>query len=198
MYQSTNKAFCEICVKRELSPSNEILCNLTGKKPLFDDNCKNFVLDKNEQNRLSENQLVVSVKANLASEGKRFANLILDRIFMYIVLMVFIFGLALAGGILGWNIFQGESDEVTLTDYLFGFLATFCYYVFFESLSGKTPAKYITKTKVIDLNGNKPDIYTCLLRSICRFIPFEAFTFLGSKEGLHDTLSKTLVVNDKD
>lgn len=68
------------------------------------------------------------------------------------------------------------------------------YYSFFESITGRTPAKYITKTKVVDVNGTKPSLKSIVLKSACRFIPLNPFTFLFLEVGLHDKISKTRVV----
>ena len=40
------------------------------------------------------------------------------------------------------------------------------------------------------------DFSECALRSICRFIPFNGLSFLGSNRGWHDRFSKTMVVED--
>ena len=70
------------------------------------------------------------------------------------------------------------------------------YYVLFELITGSTIGKYITGTKVITANGGKPTIFNILIRTLCRFIPFEALTFLGPRTiGLHDIFSNTLVVD---
>ena len=64
-------------------------------------------------------------------------------------------------------------------------------------LKGKTIGKYITKTVVVMEDGSKPKSSNILLRSLCRLIPFEAFSFLGAKgKGWHDTISKTYVVDE--
>lgn len=72
----------------------------------------------------------------------------------------------------------------------------FLYFVVCEGLWQKTLGKLITKTKVVDREGNKPSFLKILGRSIARYIPFEQFSFLfGSfPVGWHDSLSKTLVV----
>jgi uncharacterized RDD family membrane protein YckC len=65
----------------------------------------------------------------------------------------------------------------------------------FEYLTGRTLAKYITKTKVIDENGEKPDFKKILLRTLSRIFPFEPLSFLVSgNTGWHDEWSKTIVV----
>jgi uncharacterized RDD family membrane protein YckC len=70
------------------------------------------------------------------------------------------------------------------------------YYICFESLLQQTPAKMMTRTRVITEDGRKPSPGQIIKRTLIRFIPFEAFTFLsadGSK--WHDRWSKTRVVH---
>ena len=84
-----------------------------------------------------------------------------------------------------------EGDET-----LVGLCILFIYYLFFEGVFGKTIGKMITKTKVISINGDAPDFSDIIGRTLCRFIPFEAFSYLGeSGIGWHDSISKTLVVS---
>jgi uncharacterized RDD family membrane protein YckC len=70
----------------------------------------------------------------------------------------------------------------------------FCYYFFLELLLGQTVGKMLTKTIVVDKNGNKPKTLRLIIRTLVRFIPFEWFTFLFANFGLHDFLSKTTVI----
>lgn len=71
------------------------------------------------------------------------------------------------------------------------------YYPFFEYIFQKTPAKFLTKTKVVDFNGEAPSFYNILIRSVSRLIPLEIFSFFQENPlGWHDILSKTLVVPD--
>ena len=87
-----------------------------------------------------------------------------------------------------------ETDN-RLIEYLFGFIAGMIYYSTLEVTTGRTLAKYITRTKVVDENGNTPGFTTILARSASRFIPFEPFSFLGGENsGWHDRISKTKVI----
>ena len=122
----------------------------------------------------------------LASGSKRFANFILDTVAVYAILFIVAFILGIAG--------QGDLLASTPFDYLLYFSIFFAYFVFCENYSGKTLGKLITRTKVISIDGEKPESGKIWLRTLCRLIPFEAFTFLGNGEGLHDRLSKTQVV----
>jgi len=88
-----------------------------------------------------------------------------------------------------------EEDNVLL-NYAMAYTVITIYYVIFEYSTGRSVAKFITKTKVVNMQGEQPGFKTIFIRTLCRFIPFEAFSFLGeSKTGWHDTLSKTRVIN---
>lgn len=126
---------------------------------------------------------------NLATKGKRFLNYILDFIFY----LVFAFVLGIVTAIIGLG-----ATVQAINDILLGFIIMIVYYVFLEAIFGKTIAKFITRTKVVTRDGQKPNLKVILVRTLCRFIPFEAFSFLGDKPiGWHDSISKTIVVNDQ-
>ena len=70
------------------------------------------------------------------------------------------------------------------------------YYIFFETLFGQTIGKFITKTIVVDENGERVTHEVILIRTLCRLIPFYEFSFFGIPcRGWHDSISKTYVVN---
>jgi uncharacterized RDD family membrane protein YckC len=72
------------------------------------------------------------------------------------------------------------------------------FYFILESTSQRTIGKLITQTKVVLENGEKPSLETIIIRSLCRIIPFEPFSFFGNiPRGWHDTISKTYVVDIK-
>ena len=124
-----------------------------------------------------------------ASSGKRFLNFIVDIISIYILTYIigFIFGAVGLGDSLQ-NFIANDS-------YLFGILVYLAFYIFFEGIWQRTPGKYVTKTKVVDKDGQKPDFANIIGRSLCRCIPFEPFSFFGNyPTGWHDTISKTFVV----
>lgn len=69
----------------------------------------------------------------------------------------------------------------------------FCYYFFSELLFGKTLGKLITKSTVVSETGEKPTMNQIVIRSLCRLIPFDNFSFLLGERGWHDKFSKTEV-----
>ena len=124
----------------------------------------------------------------LASSGTRLANYFIDRVFLYILLFI---------EMTGMDLVEREADGTGGIWILLFLLSIPGYWIFFEYGFGKTPAKFITKTKVVSINGKKPNLGQVMGRTFCRFIPFEPFSFLGSKAvGWHDKLPETRVVND--
>lgn len=77
-----------------------------------------------------------------------------------------------------------------------GILYVAMYYILFESLWQRTPAKWITGTKVVTFEGTKPRFLRIVGRTLCRYIPFDALTYFfdSNPVGWHDRFSKTLVV----
>ncbi|MEO8534134.1 MAG: RDD family protein [Flavobacterium sp.] len=136
--------------------------------------------------------------ALLVSGGQRFLNYILDNIF--ILLTIFILGIFTAFfsslfdlyGLASW---QGNIGD--LEGRLIFIFITIVYYTFTEGLFGRSLGKLITGTIVVDENGEKPDFGTILKRTLCRIIPFDGLSFLGSGRGWHDSMSDTYVVNKK-
>lgn len=74
--------------------------------------------------------------------------------------------------------------------------ARFLYFFVFEALCAASPGKMLTQTRVSDISGHKAGIVSILKRTLCRFIPLEAFTFLTGTN-LHDQLSDTYVIREQ-
>lgn len=114
-----------------------------------------------------------------ASVGQRFANYAID--YFIILLLTILVG-----------VFSSESAGGTI---LVIFM-TSLYYLIFESIWQRTPSKWITKTKVVRLDGTKPRFSQILGRTFSRLVPFEQLSFLVNKNpiGWHDRWPRTLVV----
>jgi len=133
----------------------------------------------------------------IAPPNKRFANFVIDSIIFNLLAL----GISALGNYL-YDVYGVEALLVgppAIGNYKYSLLQTLVgivYYGLFESLTQRTPGKYITSTKVVLRDGTKPADGTILLRTLCRQIPFEILSFLGRFGiGWHDTLSKTLVVD---
>lgn len=136
----------------------------------------------------------------IASNGKRFANVVIDYVAR--LGLTFVIGMIAAMiGVLTGNeeiliFFQNITRIQELT---IGLVVLLLYYNVFEIFFGTTIGKLMTKTVVVDEYGEKPAANAILIRSLCRLIPFEVFSFFGTPcIGWHDSLSKTYVVNKED
>ncbi|MEM5566551.1 RDD family protein [Psychroserpens sp. AS72] len=133
----------------------------------------------------------------LASKGIRFANYFIDYIIQIIIGAGFGVVIGVVSELTG-NYFLIELffESGRLMEFVFGFIILLLYYTTIETLTGRSLAKYITKTKVVLYDGSKPTFNEILVRSLCRIIPFEQFSFLGEDgKGWHDSISKTYVVD---
>lgn len=73
------------------------------------------------------------------------------------------------------------------------------YYFLMEMLFQQTLGKMATQSVVVDEYGNKPTAWQFFLRTICRWVPFEPFSCLGTpSRGWHDKWSKTYVIRRAD
>ncbi len=135
----------------------------------------------------------------LAPAGKRFANYLIDFGAQYLLALligVVASGLYLLFEIDGFIIWISEMNPIQ--EFMLGMVIQVLYYGVFETTSSRSLGKLITGTKVVCYDGTKPDAGTIGVRTLCRFIPFEIFSFLGSNaRGWHDSISKTYVVDVK-
>lgn len=145
------------------------------------------------------NQIKYTVTPDvLATKGIRFANYIIDYIVQILagVAIGVLIGILseLTGNYVLYDLVV--ETEGRLADYVFGAIILIIYYIIIETLTGRSVGKFITKTKVVLYDGSKPKFSDILVRTLCRVIPFEAFSFLGQEgKGWHDSISKTHVVD---
>lgn len=140
-----------------------------------------------------------------ATTGQRFANFILDRIFLIIFVLVCsaIYGafLGLTGNISAINRIAEANQNPgmrMITNYLWGAVASLFYYTLSEGLmGGRTLGKLITGTRAVNEDDFQPITFSkAFQRSLCRIIPFNAFSALSGAPW-HDTISKTTVVKTR-
>ncbi|MBL7803088.1 MAG: RDD family protein [Saprospiraceae bacterium] len=144
----------------------------------------NTLLDTNLEDRPAEFEY--------ASSGQRFANYIVDQIVLYILSGI--------GGVVLGTLSPSIVEDETGLNFVSIFIAiaiSLAYYTFMEGSTGKSVGKYVTGTRALTEDGEPLPMNKAFVRSLCRLIPFEAFSFLGSIRGWHDTISKTMVVRDR-
>lgn len=117
------------------------------------------------------------------SKSSRFFNWILD---LSIILSFAFYNMqTLSQGFIFEDVaFLGLIPNWFILIYLLG------YYFVLELLFLQTIGK-LHNNAVVEYSGSK--VKSILIRTICRLIPFEAFSFFGNK-GWHDSISKTKVV----
>jgi hypothetical protein len=120
---------------------------------------------------------------------RRFFNYLLDLIFMWAIVFHAI--------LLAMQTFRIEPPLGRIQPVILACL--FLYFFIFEAIAGQTMGKMITQT-VVQFQG-KNAFGGALARTLCRFIPFEPFSFIPHKGyGWHDKISGTYVerLGDKD
>ncbi len=124
-----------------------------------------------------------------AKWNKRLINLIIDIIIVDVIFIII-------NDILIFYQLKTRNNEITLLDIFIFFLLYLLYYTFFETVFNRTPAKYFTKTIVVNINNSPASFRQILLRSLYRFLPFNYFKFMDKNPlCMHDLLSKTYVID---
>lgn len=140
----------------------------------------------NLQRKLADKK---TFETNTVSVWKRAIHFIVDT------LAFIIMGLLLAM-IIGIFFDAALPSDLGFLGYLYMFMVYFIYYTFMESKYQKTIGKFITKTKVVTLNGSRPTSADITRRTLLRLTPFDRISFLFTPNGFHDKLSDTRVIND--
>ncbi len=88
--------------------------------------------------------------------------------------------------------------------YVMMYVFRLIYYMFFESVFGASPAKFLSETRTLNVDGSRPGFKKILLRTLCRFVPFEPFSFFAVNDqyhmpvkGWHDKWTRTVVVQEQ-
>ena len=116
-----------------------------------------------------------------ASRGQRFVHLLIDQVAVVAITALLAFALALVG----LDAILDQIPDVVLW---------WSYYLVFEGAWGVTLGKVVTRTRVVTVDGSKPNLGQIALRSVIRVVPFDGLSFLLADTGWHDTWSKTRVV----
>lgn len=134
-----------------------------------------------------------------ATQFQRFLNLCIDLMFIYILVLSLgttIILVALSANNFGLSNWVTNLSAVEIA--LYATIIAFLYYYITEVYFSRTIAKLITHTVVVDADGSKPSKKSFFIRTCCRFIPFEAFSFYKLvPRGWHDTFSNTYVVKKR-
>ncbi|WP_131538857.1 RDD family protein [Pedobacter nototheniae] len=133
-------------------------------------------------NQLEEKRKFDSKKVNSL---KRLVHFVVDTIICCIISAIMFFFI---------DLLFGPQKLHVLFEYLIMLLCFFGYYVFMETKYQRTIGKFITSSLVVTKDEDVPDLKYIITRTICRFIPFDALSFLFSSDGFHDRFSSTTLI----
>jgi uncharacterized RDD family membrane protein YckC len=136
---------------------------------------------------------------DLASTEQRLINHVIDSILYFGFIIFYMVSIRQISKIEDLSFLSGlliYDDPNYLRRIFFGLITTTIFYSFLEYLlKGKTIGKLVTNTRAVTIENEIMDFKTVLLRSMCRRIPFDSFSFLGEiPRGWHDKISKTKVI----
>jgi len=95
----------------------------------------------------------------------------------------------------GWWNFHVMYWNYTPYQYGVFFFATMWLYAFlFEFIFLRTPAKWLTGTKVVSEKGGRPNIFQFFIRATLRTTIVSMFGLAWNGQPLHDTFSKTKLI----
>ena len=118
-------------------------------------------------------------------EGTRILHFLVDTILITI----------LTYAIYRWYNFQVMYWNYTPVQFgYFFFGVTWVYTFLFEWIFLQTPAKMMTGTKVIAMNGKRPHLGQFFIRATVRTTIISMFGLAWNDQPLHDTFSKTILV----
>ncbi|OJJ16328.1 hypothetical protein BKI52_34110 [marine bacterium AO1-C] len=126
-------------------------------------------------------------------KGQRFVHVILDTVLSILICSPMM-------GLLAGIVLMGSRDFILserIVFYILIFFSRLIYYLFFELWWGATPAKFLTESRVLEGEGTTLTGKAAATRFFSRYIPFNAFSYLGKERSWPDGLSDTWVVKEK-
>ena len=145
--------------------------------------------EKIKEKAIVEQKQKQKVDSNIVGSGIRFLNFLIDSIVWFTLAFII-------SSLIGFIIQPTDEGMITLIGYLIIFATFIAYYTIMEIRFQKTIGKFVTKTRVVKINGEKPTDKDITTRTFCRLIPFDRISFLFVKNGIHDFLSKTKVIKE--
>lgn len=110
------------------------------------------------------------------------------------LLVIFVLWLIIITTIIYFGNYNLRGDEEIPFLYFLILPIFWSYYLIFEFLTQKTIGKFFTRTKVVTNKGGRPTFSHILVRTFSRSIPFEYLAYFFNTNGLHDRISKTIVI----
>lgn len=118
--------------------------------------------------------------------GTRVMNFLVDNTIIFIISYI-------VYKIWSFNVFYYKLPYYPI--YYFMALIMVLYYLILESINGRTPGKKLTRSMVVNKDGNRPNFLQLVFRSLLRITVIDCFFIPFLNMPLHDYLSKTYVVD---
>lgn len=118
-------------------------------------------------------------------DGTRILNFLIDGFFVFILSYA---------AFKYWNFYVVYWHFKPINFWWFVAAVLFVYYSFFEIIWARTPGKWFSGSKVVDLNGGAPSVWQVLGRSALRLVVIDFFFNAFWGKPLHDKLTGTEVV----
>ncbi len=118
--------------------------------------------------------------------GTRVMNFLVDNTIIFIISYI-------VYKIWSFNVFYYKLPYYPI--YYFMALIMVLYYLILESINGRTPGKKLTRSMVVNKDGNRPTFLQLVFRSLLRITVIDCFFIPFLNMPLHDYLSKTYVVD---
>lgn len=142
--------------------------------------------------------------SNIASAGKRAGGGFIDLIlsFVFLILLGSIFGDTYLGGTQS----GGFSFAITGPSFMVGSLLVMVIYAYLEFKYGKTPGKFVCRTKVVaEASGSPITMKQSMIRNSLRLIDGIFFYLVGfiiiiadkNNQRLGDLVAKTVVIDER-
>lgn len=122
----------------------------------------------------------------IQGEGTRIAHFFLDTLFIFI-------GSFILYRWYNFNVFFYGFPPMRFG--AFFFLFYLAYIFLFEFIFQRTPAKWMTKSKVVNFDGRRPALWQFIIRALVRTSLVSMFGLAWNGKPLHDTFSKTILVS---
>ncbi|MFN3528628.1 MAG: RDD family protein [Bacteroidia bacterium] len=186
---------CSLCQHRKIDLRQGMHCGLTGLKPEFTEHCTDHLPDESVQREIEIPRKEHDLP--LAGKGHRIGNLLIDSVFLVLFgsaagFLIGYVALQIPGmlNLLNWMVFPNFWQRLLL-NIVFGT----AFYVLFETVFGASPGKLFTRTRTVNVEGDRASFGQIFKRTLIRYVPFEAFSFFNvDTVGWHDEWSNTRVI----
>ena len=149
---------------------------------------------------MEQESLLTDLETRLvrASTGQRFVNYLIDLIIYDVVVRFVIDPLVASGNYFIYSQFYNTTVLILINQVFFFVLYTSYMFLLETIFKGRSIGKFVTGTRAVNEDGSYISTKTALLRSLCRIVPFEPLSALGSlPRPWHDRWTHTYVVDEK-